>query len=206
MADKLSEARAAAHEAALAREDLLRRAVEGEAVTDDELLSADSALERAERVLKLAEATAEGAHKRAEQAAIVGLGVKAKELDAAHEAAIDKRVAAAGIVDDRLAALQDALHDFHRAGIEVAATAQAMSQHNVAIDSHLTVHNATLKAMSPAQRPRCRRVESWQPEKPEAKLTSVEGWGFDRKERQIHSLEARTRTEHRRPHVRENAA
>lgn len=67
------------------------------------------------------------------------------------------------------------------------------------------MHNETL-AVHISQRPRCRRVDAWQAAKPEAKLAVTEGMGWDRKERQIHSLEARTRTEHRRPHVKENAA
>jgi hypothetical protein len=190
-----------------AKEAILVRAIDGETIDPAELEAADAAVARAKHADDLECARAKGAHQRAEKSAIDALAVKAKELDAAHEAAIDKRVAAAGIVDDRLVALEEALHDYHCAGIEVSATAVAMSQHNASIDSgHLMVTYPTLKAMQPSERPRCRRVEVWQPEKPEAKITVTEGWGFDRKERQIHSLEARTRTEHRRPHVKVDAA
>ena len=207
MADTLAEARANVHAAALAREDLLRRAVENEAVTDDEMLAADDAHERAERILKLEEAKAVGAHQRAEQSAIVALTKKANELNAAHDAAIDKRIEAASRCDELYALLQNEMEHFHRAGLEVSATVSAMVSHNAAVERALPVHNKTLAALPSAQRPRCRRVEAGSlPTKPDVKISVLEGFGWDRKVHEIHSLEARERTAWSRPHLRENAA
>ena len=71
-----------------------------------------------------------------------------------------------------------------------------MLQHNTAVEHYLPVHNATLAAIHVSQRPRCRRVDAWQAAKPEAKLAVTEGFGLDRKERQIHSLRGTQRSEH----------
>jgi hypothetical protein len=188
------------------KEAIIARAVDGEKIDPAEYEAAEQAIARARLAEDLGSARAKGAKQRAEQKAVADLAEKAKELDAAHDAAVDKRIEAASRVDELLALVHDALQDFHRAGITVFATAQAMNQHNTAVEHHLPVHNATLAAIPLPMRPRCRRVDAWQAAKPEAKLAVTEGMGWDRRERPIHSLEARTRTEHHRPHVKVDAA
>ena len=81
MADSLAAARAALHEAALAKETLISRAIEGEAVSDAEMLAADQAEDRAERVLKLAEAAAVGSRQRAKLSQIEDLRKQAGVLE-----------------------------------------------------------------------------------------------------------------------------
>jgi hypothetical protein len=193
-------------QAQAAKEAIITRAVDGEKIEPAEYEAAEQAIARARLAEDLESARAKGAKQRAEQRAVADLAVKVKELEAAYDAAVDKRIEAAARVDELLCLAQDALQDFHSAGITVFATAKAMNEHNTAVEHYLSVHNETLAAIHISQRPRCRRVDAWQAAKPEAKLAVTEGMGWDRRERQIHSLEARTRTEHRRPHVKENAA
>ena len=92
MADALTEARANVHAAALAKEDLIRRATENEAVTDDEMLAADVAHERAERILKLEEAKAVGSRQRAKLSQIDDLRRQAATLGENWDASLSRLV------------------------------------------------------------------------------------------------------------------
>ena len=107
MADTLAEARANVHAAQLAKETLIARAVEGEAVTDQEMLEADQAADRAERLLKLEEAKAVGSRQRAKLAQIDDLRKKAVALDLNWNDSLMRLVAAAEAVDDAKAALEE---------------------------------------------------------------------------------------------------
>jgi hypothetical protein len=197
-------------EALAARDDVVARAVDGEKIDPAEYEAAEQAITRAKMAADLESARAKGSKLRAEQSQIVALTEKAKVLRAEYEAALDTRIAAAARVDDAIEAVASALHDFHHAGFTMSAAVTAIVGHNTAVRSHLPVTNATLAALAHAPRPYCPHPY---PDngaapiiKPEHELFEVSGFGWDKKRREVHSLEAHERLHHRRPHVRENAA
>jgi hypothetical protein len=122
-------------QAQAAKEAIITRAVDGEKIDPAEYEAAEQAIARAKLAEDLETARAKGAKQRAEQRVVADLAVKVKELEAAYDAAVDKRIEAAARVDGLLCLAQDALQDFHSAGITVFATAQAMNQHNTAVET-----------------------------------------------------------------------
>jgi hypothetical protein len=201
-----AESQAALAAAQQAKEALYQRAMEGESVTDDELLEADNAFEKAKRAANLHAAMAIGALQRAEQKAITDLRTKASELTGARDAAIDELVARASEVDQAFANTEDALDRYEAAVRVLGACNQAVIQHNEAVDVHMPARNATLRDMPLGDRPKCPQVQNFTPRKPKLSMTVRAGLGWSEKDHPIYSLEARTRQEYGRPHEKATAA
>lgn len=201
MAD-INAARAAVAAAQASKEDLLRRAVEGEPVTEAELEAADAAYERAARVAELEEARAKGARQRAEKDAIERQRAAATETWASFNAAVDARIAAAAVIDDMTAQLADLFTAYDRAGLTLKGAAAACHAHNAAIE-HAAVTNSTLMAMDRAMWPWCPKPNGNDPIpviRPKNETFIVEGAGFASKRRVLFSLESYERAAHRRLH------
>jgi hypothetical protein len=203
----LDAARRAVRETQAAKENLLARVVEGEPITQDELLAADDEHAKALRIETIEVAKAKGAQKRANEQAIEVLAGKAKELQDAYDEAVEALIASASVVDDRVSAAADALEVFSRLGNAVKVAHEAMNQHNIQVMSYLPTSNPVLAAMHPSQRPRCRTEQNGVGLfRPEVELAATMGMGWDKKRHVIHSLEANLRLQFRRPHVRDGVA
>lgn len=208
MAD-ISAARAAVHSAALAREDLLRRAVEGEAVTDDEMLAADLEHEKALRLEKLAEATAAGAYQRAQLRQIGELRKQAATLEADYNAGLDRLVDLAGVVDDKLAEAQEALAAYFAQAKACQDAHGRATYHNSVSISYGHTNNNALRDLPPAQQPKVWGLpqHGFSYPRPQLEMAEIHGAGtISHKRVVVHSLQPRTRLHFNRPIARDAAA
>ena len=208
MADALTEARANVHAAALAKEDLLHRAIEGEEIGDAELEAADLAHEQSERRLKLAEAAAVGAHQRAKLAQIEDLRKQAGVLESHWNDSLTQLVEAASAVDDKLADCQEALTAYFEAAKSCQTALTAGASWNSLWTNFGHHHNATLRDLPSDRQPRVHLPrEGFSVPAAQIELyQNVGGTSIHAKRDVIHALGPRLRLQFGRPIAREKAA
>ena len=208
MADTLAEARAAVHAAALAKETLIARAVEGEAVTDQEMLEADQAADRAERLLKLEEAKAVGSHQRAKLAQIDDLRKQAAVLDLNWNDSLTRLVAAAEAVDDAKAALEEKLVEYYGEAQAAQAVYTAGIGWNSMWRNFGHHHNELLRDLPSEKQPRVHvpREGFYIPRVQVEVYQNVGGTSINAKRDVIHALGPRIRLQFNRPIDRDKAA
>jgi hypothetical protein len=208
MADTLAEARAAVHTAALAKENLLHRAIEGEQVTDDEMLAADQAEDRAERLLKLAEAMAVGAQHRAQLNQVEGLRKDAVVLEQNYVAGIDRLIEISEVVDEKLADAQEALSALYEQAAICQAAHRAAVYHNTTSINYNHNHNAALRDMPPANQPKVWNIpQVFGVPRVRVELVEDVAVGSISQRRIVHhALTPRLRLDHKRPIAKDRAA
>lgn len=208
MADTLAEARASVHTAALAREDLLRRAIENEQVTDEELEAADLAHERAERILKLEEAKAVGAQQRAKLAQIDDLRKQASVLETNWNDSLSRLVAASEAVDDAKCALEQAVIAYYEAAKVGQAALTAGAHWNSLWLNYRHHHNELLRDLPSEKQPRVHlpRDGFYIPQVQVEMFQNVGANTYNPTRDVVHSLSGRIRLQFNRPIDRDKAA
>lgn len=208
MADTLAEARAAVHAAALAKTDLLRRAVEGEPVNDTELLEADQAEDRAERILKLEEAKSVGSRQRAKLSQIEDLRKQAGVLELNWNDSLSRLVAVAEAVDEAKAALEEALTAYYGAATSCQAALTAGAHWNALWTNPAHHHNELLANLPSEKQPRVHlpRDGFSIPQAQVELYQNVGGTSIHAKRDPIHALGPRIRLQFNRPIDRDKTA
>jgi hypothetical protein len=142
--------------ATLAKQNLLRQAADGAAVSTADIRGAEDAIREAEASAALASAIAKGKRRVMDRAEVTVLTARAAELTEAWRQAVQRKIDAAQAADDALAVAKSKTEEVDAAHLDLSVAYAAAQEHDRHVEQR-AVDNAELAKIEKPYRPRAGR-------------------------------------------------